>query len=494
MQKQTIYFLGIGGIGMSALARYFRSRGAEVYGYDRTPTPLTKELENEGCHIHYTEQIPPFEGGEVNLCIYTPAIPKDNREFLYFQQNNIPLIKRSQALGMLAAEKTCFAVAGTHGKTSVTSMIAHILHGERPLTAFIGGISVNYNSNFIDDDKADIMLVEADEYDRSFLSLHPDIAVITAMDSDHLDIYGDERQLQKSFDEFAHQINPNGFLVTKSELVSKISASCGIKTYSLDNPQSDYYIQNLIIDTGIPHRHCEGDSPKQSSENQSSGLLRYARNDVITPTPPPKEGAGGRLNSVLQFDLVTPNGTIRDISISKIGLHNVENAVAAAAVCDLAGVNPSIIKQQLESYKGVKRRFEYIIQRNDFTYIDDYAHHPQEIAACIASIKMMYPNKKICGVFQPHLFSRTRDFADDFARNLEALDTVILLDIYPARELPIEGVNSQLLLDKIKKEKKMLVKKENLIECLKNIQPEILVTMGAGDIDRLVMEIKNAFK
>ena len=442
---QKIYFLGIGGIGMSALAHYFRRRGAEVHGYDLVPSPLIEELIDEGMHIHFDdnpEWIPPG----VDLCIYTPAIPKTNREFLYFEQSEIPLLKRSQTLGMLAAEKTCFAVAGTHGKTSITSMIAYILHGEQPITAFIGGISVNHNSNLIDDDNAEIMIAEADEYDRSFLSLYPDIAVITAMDSDHLDIYGDEQQLRKSFNEFARQIKPNGFLVTKPELTQAITASCTVKTYSLDNEQADYYIKNLSIGT-----------------------------------------------EKLQFDLVTPKGIIKDVLFEKIGLHNVENAVAAVAVSDLTGVNHTLIKQKLESYKGVKRRFEYIIHRNDFTYIDDYAHHPQEIVACVESVRRMHPNKKICGVFQPHLFSRTRDFADAFARSLELLDNVILLDIYPARELPIEGVDARMLLDKINKTEKFFANKENLIACLKNIKPEILVTMGAGDIDRLVRKIKEAF-
>jgi len=473
---QTVYFLGIGGIGMSALARYYRKRGAEVYGYDRTQTPLTEELEREGIHIHYTEQVPPLKDKDPDLCIYTPAIPKTNREFLYFEQSDVPLIKRSQALGMLTLEKTCFAVAGTHGKTSVTSMIANILRGERPVTAFIGGISANCNSNFIDDENSHAIIVEADEYDRSFLSLHPDIAVITSMDSDHLDIYGNEAQLRKSFNDFAHQIKHCGFLVTKPKLASAITASCRVKTYSLNNLDTDYHAENLLVG-----------------------------------------------NEKLHFDLVTPKGIIEDIQFEKTGWHNVENAVAAAAVCDLAGVNHAVIKQQLENYKGVKRRFEYIIHRPDFTYIDDYAHHPQEITACINSVRMMHPNRKICGVFQPHLFSRTRDFADAFARSLELLDSVVLLDIYPARELPIEGVSSKMLLDKINMKnttyrhceddspkqseedrllhcvrndgetEKILTDKENLIETLKNIKPEILVTMGAGDIDRLVDKIKTAF-
>ncbi|MCL2130891.1 MAG: UDP-N-acetylmuramate--L-alanine ligase [Lentimicrobiaceae bacterium] len=443
---QKVYFLGIGGIGMSALARYYRKRGAEVYGYDRTQSPLTEELESEGIHIHYEERVPPLESGKVDLCIYTPAIPKTNREFLYFEQSGIPFIKRSQALGMIANDKICFAVAGTHGKTSITSILAHIFHENRPITAFIGGISNNYNTNFIDNEKAYTVIVEADEFDRSFLSLEPDFAVITAIDADHLDIYGNKQQLQKSFNEFASRINPAGFLVTKPQLARTIAARCKVKTYSLNNPQTDYHIKKLRI----------GDKK-------------------------------------LCFDLVTPHIIIKDILFEKIGLHNLENAVAAAAICDLEGIGHTTIKRQLESYKGVKRRFEYIIQREDFIYIDDYAHHPQEITACVKSIRTMYPNKKLCGVFQPHLFSRTRDFADDFARSLELLDTVVLLDIYPARELPIEGVDSQMLLDKIKKTEKILVNKENLIANLKNINPEILVTMGAGDIDRLVDKIKNAF-
>jgi len=442
---QRVYFLGIGGIGMSALARYYHRRGAEVYGYDREPTPLTDELMDDGMHIHFEEN-PEAIPSDIDRCIYTPAIPETNSEFVHFQQKGVKLIKRAEVLGEIAADKTCYAVAGTHGKTSITSMITHIMRVERPITSFIGGISVNYNTNLIDIINSETVIVEADEYDRSFMNFHPDIAVVTAMDADHLDIYGDEKQMRKSFDEFARQIKPGGFLVTKPELMHEFTSSCAVVTYSLDNPEADYFMKNM-----------------------------------------------GTMKGRMRFDLITPQRVIRNILFEKTGLHNVENAVAAAAVCDLAGADPNTIRQQLKTYKGVRRRFEYIISNDDFIFIDDYAHHPLEIKACIEAVRSMHPDKKVCGVFQPHLFSRTRDFADDFARSLELLDTVVLLDIYPAREQPIEGVDSQMLLDKINKTEKFLVNKENLMDCLKNIQPEILVTMGAGDIDRLVDKIKCAF-
>ena len=441
-----IYFLGIGGIGMSALARYYHRRGAEIHGYDRVPSPLTNKLIDEGMYIHF-EDNPDEIPSDIDLCIYTPAVPMDNREFLYFKQSGIRFVKRSQVLGEIAAGKTCYAVAGTHGKTSITAMLAHIMRGQRPITAFIGGISANYNTNLIDVANAQTMLVEADEFDRSFLSLEPDIAVITAIDPDHLDIYGTTQQLYQSFNEFVQRIKPNGVLLLKSDLISTITPSCAVRTYSLDDTSADYHVRNLY--THKPDK--------------------------------------------MQFDFVTPLGLIQNMNLEKIGMHNLENAVAAAAVCHLAGVEPNSIRQPLKTYKGVKRRFEYIINRPDFVYIDDYAHHPQEIKACVESVRKMHPDKKVCGVFQPHLFSRTRDLADGFARSLELLDTVVLLDIYPAREQPIKGVDSKMLLNKINKTEKFLVGRDNLIDCLKNIKPEIIVTMGAGDIDRLVMKIKYAF-
>jgi len=442
---KNIYFLGIGGIGMSALARYFHRQGYVVCGYDKTPSPLTDKLLEEGIQIHFEENCSLIPEN-LSMAIYTPAIPKDNAEYQFLEKSGILFLKRSQLLGLITKNKTTFAIAGTHGKTSTAAIAAHILHKEKMMTAFIGGITANYNSNLIYDKFSDIMLVEADEYDRSFLTLYPDIAVITSIDSDHLDIYGNNMSMIASFNDFANNIKKGGTLITKKSLLEYIQTEANIKTYGIKSKESDYYATNIYIKNGKQY-----------------------------------------------FDIVTPNGTIEKISFISEGLHNIENAVAAVAIADLAEMNHQTIKEQLASYKGVKRRFEYIIRRKKFVYIDDYAHHPQEIKACVASAKMMHPNKKICGVFQPHLYSRTRDFADDFAKSLEELDHIILLDIYPARELPIEGVTSEMLLKKINKSEKILLEKEQIIPYLKTIKPEVLITMGAGDIDRLVSEIKGNF-
>jgi len=441
---KSIYFLGIGGIGMSALARYFHKQGITVSGYDKTPTPLTSELMAEGIPVHFDDNIAKIPN-DVTMVVYTPAVPKTNEEYLYLEKSGIPFLKRSQVLGQLTQGKKTCAVAGTHGKTSITAITAHLLTSSKKITAFIGGIALNFDSNFVNDGD-DMMLVEADEYDRSFLNLHPDIAIITAIDADHLDIYGDDTALVRSFNDFANNIKEGGTLITKKPLLEKINTKAAIKTYSMEEDGSDYHAKNIYI-----------------------------------------------LNKRYYFDIVTPQGVIADISFGGAGKHNVENAVAAAAMADIAGIDPQVIKQQLSSYSGVKRRFEYVINRNDFVYIDDYAHHPEEIKACIASAKMMHPNKKICGIFQPHLYTRTRDFADAFARSLEELDHVILMDIYPARELPIEGVTSKMLLKKINKTDKILVNGEQLLQYLEIIQPEVLITMGAGDIDRMVSEIKKIF-
>ena len=438
---KSIYFLGIGGIGMSALARYFHTRGIAVSGYDKTPSPLTDELMNEGIPIHFDDNVSKIPI-DLSLAVYTPAVPKTNEEYMFLEKSDIPFMKRSQLLGKLTQEKTTYAIAGTHGKTSTTAIAAHLLSGSKKITAFIGGIALNFKSNFIGEGE-NIMLVEADEYDRSFLNLYPDVAIITAMDADHLDIYGTNNEMIRSFNDFANNIKDGGMLITKKPLLDKINTKANTRTYSVETDGSDYYAKNIYI------------------QNK-----RYS------------------------FDIVTPNGVISDISFGAAGMHNVENAVAASAMADIAGIEHSVIKQQLMSYKGVKRRFEYIINRNDFVYIDDYAHHPEEIRACIASARMMHPGKKICAIFQPHLYSRTRDFADEFARALEGLDHVILLDIYPARELPIEGVTSKMLLKKINKTDKILVNEKQLLQYLEIIKPEVLITMGAGDIDRLVSKIK----
>jgi len=438
----SIYFLGIGGIGMSALARYFHKQGYTVLGYDKTPSPLTDKLIEEGIPVHFEENTSLIPEN-LSMAVYTPAIPKDNVEYRFLEKMGILFLKRSQLLGLLTKDKTTFAVAGTHGKTSTTAIAAHILRKEKMITAFIGGISTNCNSNLIYTKFSDIILVEADEFDRSFLTLSPDIAVITAIDADHLDVYEDKKGLIQSFNDFAGNIKKGGTLITKKTLLQHIHTESNVKTYGINSDESDYYAANIHIKNGKQY-----------------------------------------------FDIVTPSGRIEKIPLAVGGLHNIENAVAATAIADIAGVSRETINHQLTSYKGVKRRFEYIVRTKHHIYIDDYAHHPQEINACIASAKMLHPNKKICGIFQPHLYSRTRDFADEFAKSLEELDHIILLDIYPARELPIEGVNSEMLLNKINKSEKILLKKEQLIDYLKTINFEVLITMGAGDIDRLVNEVK----
>jgi UDP-N-acetylmuramate--alanine ligase len=447
MKRKTdfIYFLGIGGIGMSALARYFNKQGASVAGYDKTPSPLTDDLIAEGINIHFEDDITQIPAS-LALAIYTPAVPNTNKEYTYLKASSTPFVKRSHVLGLLTQNKTTYAIAGTHGKTSTTALLTHLLYEQRAITAFIGGIALNFNSNFVASNESEIFIVEADEYDRSFLALAPDIAVITAMDADHLDIYGNSKELIKSFNEFVKNIKTQGVLLIKPELVPHIMEMANIKTYSLDDTHCDYYAKNIRI------------------EHQ-----RY------------------------YFDMVLSGKCIEDIAFGVQGLHNIENAVVASAVAHMAGIDTHIIKQQLESYRGVKRRFEYVIRRDDFIYIDDYAHHPQEIKACIASAKLMHPNRKICGVFQPHLYSRTRDFADEFARSLELLDHIILLPIYPARELPIEGIDANILLDKINNPEKIVLEEKQLMPYIESLKPELLITMGAGDIDRLVSTIKTTF-
>ncbi|MGE5425050.1 MAG: UDP-N-acetylmuramate--L-alanine ligase [Syntrophothermus sp.] len=448
---KNIYFLGIGGIGMSAIARFFLLQGAKISGYDRTPSSLTDELISEGIDIHFEENIANIPV-DTDLVIYTPAIPKDHKEYLFFLEKNIPMKKRSEMLGMITGDAYTIAVAGTNENTTVTTLIAHILKSAGvPSTAFLGGISKNYGTNFLPNknkESKNIVVVEADEFDRSFLTLHPDLAVITSMDEDHLDIYGDRESLKKSFMDFSSQIKKDGHLVVKENLRFPAVNINGytIHTYGMES-SAEFHPENLIIQDG-----------------------QYV------------------------FDLVM-NGRkwISTITPGLPGLFNIENAVAAAAIAHAAGIPADKIRQAIESYQGVIRRFDYQIRRDDFVYIDDYAHHPAELTACIGAVKKLYPGKKITGVFQPHLFSRTRDFADDFARALELLDRIILLEIYPAREKPIPGITSSMLLEKIKSSDKYLCEKNELISLLMKEKTDVLLTMGAGDIDRLVQPIRDAF-
>lgn len=438
---KRVYFVGIGGIGMSAIARYFAKRGCQVCGYDKTQTNLTKALEQEGIAIVYVDDVASISEGFVEdsaetLIVYTPAIPKDAVILNYFKDRGFKLKKRSEVLGIISKGQFCIAVAGTHGKTTTSCIIAHLLtHSGYGCTAFLGGISTNYNSNFLIGEN-DVVVVEADEYDRSFLTLHPDISVITSMDADHLDIYGDAAHLTESFELFAAQLKDDGKLFVKGGLPLH-----GI-TYS-----------------------ANGDS-----------LLKAKNIRVV--------------DGNFVFDFEDGYVKIKDLSLALPGKHNVENAVAAIGVALSLGIHPKSIKKAIAAFKGVKRRFEYIVKSPEHIYIDDYAHHPEELRACFDAVRQLYPEKKLTVIFQPHLFTRTRDFADDFAKVLSTVDDLILLEIYPARELPLEGVNSQFLLDKITLETKGICGKESVVEQVKSKKPELLLTVGAGDIDTLIQPLK----
>ena len=439
----NVYFIGIGGIGMSALARYFVANGKSVSGYDKTPSDITNALQESGVYIHFNDNIieidPKYLNQEDTLVVYTPAIPKSHSELNYFKTNGFNVHKRSVVLGEITKQTKCLAVAGTHGKTTTTSILGHLLQVcDVPVTAFLGGIGQNYNSNLILNG-TDVTVVEADEFDRSFLTLSPDLACITSMDADHLDIYGDASELIKSFKDFTDCIKPNGKLFIKNGL-----PLAGI-TYGIED-DSDYSANNVKIENGS-----------------------YV------------------------FDFKTPNGFYKDFKFNLPGRHNLSNAIIALAMADDFGCPHNQLAKALASYKGVKRRFTYQIKTDDFVFIDDYAHHPEEINAVHQAVREMYPEKEVLAIFQPHLFSRTRDFADEFAESLSEFDELILLDIYPARELPIEGVTSSWLLDKVKNEHKKLVSKSNLIDEIKKSSAQIILTIGAGDIGEEVKHIKEAF-
>jgi UDP-N-acetylmuramate--alanine ligase len=443
-QLHNVYFIGIGGIGMSALARYFKFIGKNVAGYDKTETPLTTELADLGITIHYRDavaQIPSeFIAPDHTLIVYTPAVPSDHSELLYFKEHGFAVKKRSEVLGIITRDTFCFAVAGTHGKTTTSSILAHLLRETgTPLTAFLGGISEDFNSNFLLEGTK-YSVVEADEFDRSFLQLSPNVACITSMDADHLDIYGDSEALRTSFGEFAKKLKPNGKLFVRNGLPME-----GI-TYGIED-NSDYCIRNIKIEHGT-----------------------YI------------------------FDLGTPETTLKGVKFNKPGRHNLLNGLVAFAMAIQAGPPLNRLVEALETFKGVQRRFSYIIKEEGFVFIDDYAHHPTEINAVYEAIKEMHPNKKILAVFQPHLFSRTRDFIADFAGSLSKFDSILLLDIYPAREKPIQGVTAQWLLDQIANPHKKLVKKEALLKEIKNQNPDVLVTMGAGDIGLEIENLKLALE
>ena len=431
----NFYFVGIGGVGMSAIARYFASNGKKVAGYDKAPSQITLDLENLGVEIHFEDalkNIPiSFLKNEKTIIVYTPAIPKNHIELNYFLDNNFTVLKRSEILGKITETTFCLAVSGTHGKTTTSSILGHLM-GSVNATSFLGGIAENYNSNLIlGEDK--VSVVEADEFDRSFLKLSPNIACVTSMDADHLDIYGDSEALEESFVEFANK-------VSDTLIIAKGLPLDGL-TYAV-NEDADYSAFNLKIERG-----------------------KYI------------------------FDVQTPSSEIRNIEFHLPGQHNVMNALAAIAMADVFGVSLKNIKQSLYTFKGVKRRFSYRIKTENFVLIDDYAHHPTEISAVESAVREMYPNERVLVVFQPHLFSRTRDFIDDFASELSKFDEVLLLDIYAAREEPIEGVNSKWLLNKLTQENKKLTQKNNLVKDIKNSSVKVVVMLGAGDIGVTINEV-----
>lgn len=448
MNWKYIYFVGIGGIGMSALARWFNANGFQVAGYDKTSTTLVETLINEGIAVNFEDEVSAIpadfiENPDLTLVIYTPAVPVKHKQILYLRDNNFLILKRSQVLGMLTKNLRTVGVAGTHGKTTTSSLVAHILHqAEVNSTAFLGGITQNYGTNLLLNKPTDnleevICVVEADEFDRSFLTLFPEIAIVTSTDADHLDIYGEHEAVLASFKEYVSQIDDDGALFMKLGLDLASSTKAKVFTYSLS--EGDYYAGNIRIE-----------------------------------------------NARFIFDFVYPDGIINDVAMRIPGYHNIENSLAAGAVALYLGVSPEKLKESLESYRGVKRRFEYQIETEDMVYIDDYAHHPTEIEAFLTSVKGLYPGRHLTAVFQPHLFSRTRDFADGFAESLSLADRLFLLEIYPARELPIEGINSDMLLEKVNIPDKHLVSKQELLQILPLVNTDVVVTIGAGDIDTLV--------
>lgn len=443
-QIQNVYFIGIGGIGMSAIARYFKFIGKNVAGYDKTPTHLTEELEQEGIQIHFEDSIAligqEYLNKENTLVVITPAVPKSHSEWNYFLGNGFVVKKRAEVLGIITKDTFCFAVAGTHGKTTTSSILGHILYESgADVTSFLGGIVENYNSNLIGNGKT-VTVVEADEFDRSFLHLHPNIACITSMDADHLDIYGDKASIEASFIEFANKIEDKTKLFVTNGLPLK-AITVGV------NDDSQFVAKNIRIEDGW-----------------------YV------------------------FDVETPTETITNLKFGLPGRHNLTNALLALAMAKTFGTPTDAIAKAFLTFKGVRRRFSFQIRKPDFVYIDDYAHHPTEINAVHQAVRELYPGKKVLAVFQPHLFSRTRDFADDFAKSLSQFDEVFLMEIYPARELPMEGITSSWLLDKMENKNKRLVQKSELIALMQASDAPVVVTIGAGDVGEMVPEIKKALE
>jgi UDP-N-acetylmuramate--alanine ligase len=441
---KRVYFIGIGGIGMSALARYFNERGVAVSGYDKTETVLTKELSAEGIAIHYEDNIE-FIDKAAGLVVYTPAVPKDHKELNYFLENKYQLVKRSEVLGAITNSSYSICIAGTHGKTTTSTMVAHILrHSGYGCNAFLGGIAVNYNSNFWSD-KNNVSVVEADEYDRSFLKLSPDVAIISSMDPDHLDIYGTAENMEEAFIDFSARIKPEGLLLSKYGLkrTDDLKAPEHL-TFHLQNENASVYAANIKMNRGS-----------------------------------------------YQFDVLMQYWELKDVVLNMGGLHNIENMIAAISVAHYLEIDNDKIREAVAAFKGVKRRFEYIVKNDEQVMIDDYAHHPEELRALLTGAKNLFPDIKCTVIFQPHLYSRTNDFADGFAETLDLADEVILLPIYPARELPMEGVTSEMVLNKMKIKNKQVLDKAAVLEWIRDNKTELLITAGAGDIDTLVEPIKN---
>ncbi|HQV61020.1 MAG TPA: UDP-N-acetylmuramate--L-alanine ligase [Chitinophagaceae bacterium] len=454
-KMNEVYFIGIGGIGMSAIARFFHAGGVKVSGYDKTPTVLTKELEASGIKVHYEENVE-LVPKNVDLVVYTPAIPAEHKELVYYQTNGYKVVKRSDVLQIISESSFNICIAGTHGKTTITTMVAHLLRDSGfGCNAFLGGIAVNYGTNFWSSER-NVCVIEADEYDRSFLKLSPDVAIITAMDADHLDIYGTAEAMEEAFIDFSKRVKLEGLLVRQFGLKrgKELNADRHL-TYSLQNESADVYAANIRM-----------------------------------------------MNGSYEFDVMMKDNKLENVRLNMGGMHNVENAVAAITVASSLGIENDKIKAAIENFRGVKRRFEYVIRNERLVFIDDYAHHPEELRALINGAKTLFKQKKCTVIFQPHLYSRTRDLAEGFAQVLDLADEVILLPVYPARELPIEGVSSEMVLEKMKNEHKRVLKKEELtswvqqdyVRTLNKEFGEVLITAGAGDIDMLVEPMKNELK
>lgn len=450
---KSVYFIGAGGIGMSALVRYFLSKGKEVAGYDRTQSELTEELIKEGANIHYEENISLIPDSckikKDTLVIFTPAIPQTHKEFTYFKENGFEILKRAQVLGMITTTEKGLCVAGTHGKTTTSTLTAHLLHQSHiGCNAFLGGISKNYKTNLLLSETSNYVVIEADEFDRSFHWLTPFATVITATDSDHLDIYGTREAYLESFNKYTSLICPGGYLIAKKGIDLSPAVQEGVKIYTYGITDGDFKAENIRIGNG----------------------------EIV-------------------FDFISPFGNINDIKLGVPVYVNIENGIAAMSLAQIAGVSNEEIKNAMPTFSGVDRRFDFKIKEDNLVFLSDYAHHPAEIRQSISSIKALYPDKKVTAVFQPHLYTRTRDFYKEFAKSLSLADEIILLDIYPARELPIEGVTSKLIYDNIQEGKvKTLCKKEELLDLLKKKEIEVLITLGAGDIDNMVPQIYNILK